>query len=185
MDRQSSNQVTVADAHEKQLKDRVYFTLASMRTMDRDTVEEIVNHFTVNRQSLSEQFPDLKRHDTVALGQQLQEEAIGRYENNPPKGYALWLTGAWLESVKQTSPEAYEVYDLLNALSPEQLSGQAGNQTPLKDRYVLQETVLYARQTDGWLARKGLYDIVRRSIQGWLSILNVLVPVFKTKKSGR
>jgi hypothetical protein len=184
MDRQSSNQVTVANAHEKRLKDRVYFTMASMRTMERDTVEEILDHFSVNRQSLSEQIPDLKRHDTVALGQQLQEEAMGHYEDNLQKGYALWLTGAWLESVKQTSPAGYEVYALLNALSPEQLSGQAGNQTSLKDRPVFQG-IVRSGQTDGWLGRKGLYNVIQRSIQGWLSMLNVRVPVVKIKKSDR
>ena len=55
----------------------------------------------------------------ISLGRTLQKKARETFDLNVSEGYALWLAGAWLETVELPGPDAAKAHEFLDRTARE------------------------------------------------------------------
>lgn len=72
--------------------------------------------FVDKRRNLLANFGNWSSDGRIEMGKSLQKKARETFDMNVSEGYALWLAGAWLESMERPGSEAGEVHDFLNRI---------------------------------------------------------------------
>lgn len=80
--------------------------------------------FVKKREALISQLDNMTQDGRIKLGKDLQSEARRTLDMNVSEGYALWLTGAWLESMNRPGIEAAKTVQFLEEVA------QQGGGTP-------------------------------------------------------
>lgn len=105
------------DAHGVRLQKHLNDTLVRMAHLD-DRVRAIaLMRFIEKREKLVAYIPNMSEQGVLEMGRTLQKEARKQFDLNVAEGYALWLAGAWLESMIRKSADSREVHDRLEQLS--------------------------------------------------------------------
>ena len=73
--------------------------------------------FAKKRQLLLVSLNNWTSDGCIQMGKTLQTQARQTLDMNVSEGYALWLAGAWLESMNRPGPEAAQVHKELNMLA--------------------------------------------------------------------
>ena len=69
--------------------------------------------FAKKRKLLLEQLDNWTSDGRIEMGKTLQSKARETLNMNVAEGYALWLAGAWLESMERPGPDAAKAHDFL------------------------------------------------------------------------
>ena len=94
----------------------------------QDTVKKLANledgvranalgGFLNKRKRLVPSVSNMSANGRIETGIRLQKEAKQTFDLNVSEGYALWLTGAWLESMDRPGADAAKTHDYLNSLA--------------------------------------------------------------------
>lgn len=75
--------------------------------------------YVKKREALIGQIDNMTQDGRIKLGRQLQTEAKRVLDMNVSEGYALWLTGAWLESMNRPGLDAARTVQLLEDVAQE------------------------------------------------------------------
>jgi hypothetical protein len=70
--------------------------------------------FLEKRDRLISNLDNMTSDGRIDLGKSLQSKARQTLDLNVAEGYALWLTGAWLESMNRPGIEAARVFEFLD-----------------------------------------------------------------------
>ena len=70
--------------------------------------------FVHKRDRLIDLLDNMTSDGRIAMGKQLQSKARETLDLNVSEGYALWLTGAWLESMDRPGLEAARTHEVLD-----------------------------------------------------------------------
>lgn len=70
--------------------------------------------FLNKREKLALAIDNMTRDGQIELGKTLQKTARETFNLNISEGYALWLTGAWLESMNRPGLEAAQTFEFLD-----------------------------------------------------------------------
>jgi hypothetical protein len=73
--------------------------------------------FAENRRKQLELIDNISSKGRIELGKKLQREARTTFNLNMTDGFALWLTGAWLESMERPGLDAIRTYDTLEQMA--------------------------------------------------------------------
>lgn len=75
--------------------------------------------FLRKRDTLIRRIDNMTSDGRVEMGKQFQVKARETLNLNVSEGYALWLTGAWLESMDRPGIEAARVHEFLDQVARE------------------------------------------------------------------
>lgn len=75
--------------------------------------------FLTKRDKLIDALDNMTGDGRIALGKELQSKARSTFDMNLAEGYALWLTGAWLESMDRPGLEAARTHEFLDQVARE------------------------------------------------------------------
>lgn len=70
--------------------------------------------FAQRRDRLIDQLDNMTSDGRITMGKQLQAKARETLDLNVSEGYALWLTGAWLESMDRPGIDAARTHEFLD-----------------------------------------------------------------------
>lgn len=73
--------------------------------------------FLDKRKRLIPLLSNMSADGRIETGIRLQKEAKQTFDMNVSEGYALWLTGAWLESMERPGIDAVKTHDYLDGLA--------------------------------------------------------------------
>lgn len=71
------------------------------------------------RAKLSNKLENMSDEGRIKMGKFLQSEARKHFDTNMAEGCALWLTGAWLESMQRPGAQAAMVHQYLETMAQE------------------------------------------------------------------
>jgi hypothetical protein len=89
--------------------------------MDDDLRVEALTGFIDKREKLLSHIRNMTSKGRIDMGRMLQDEARKKYDIHTSESFALWMAGAWLESMERKSDAAQEIHYSLNELA-EQLN---------------------------------------------------------------
>jgi hypothetical protein len=72
--------------------------------------------FVDKREGLLTSLDNISSEGKVETGRSLQKKARETFNFNMAEGHALWMTGAWLESMERPGLEAAKTHDFLDRL---------------------------------------------------------------------
>jgi hypothetical protein len=98
-----------------QLKD----TKAKLIRLPGEVRAQALMGFVDKREKLIPKLDNMSSEGRIEMGTLLQKKARETFNMNMSEGYALWLTGAWIESMNRPGPEAEQTYEYLNGLAIE------------------------------------------------------------------
>lgn len=92
-------------------------TLRQMGIQTDEVRDEALVRFVEKRSNLIAHLPQMTKEGRVKMGKFLQAEARKKYDTHLSEGYALWLAGAWLESIERPGVKAGMTHEALNTLA--------------------------------------------------------------------
>ncbi|HEX7114317.1 MAG TPA: hypothetical protein VF193_04245 [Steroidobacter sp.] len=71
------------------------------------------------RTKLIDKLENMSEDGRIKMGKFLQSEARKQFDTNMAEGYALWLAGAWLESMQRPGAQAAMTHQYLESMARE------------------------------------------------------------------
>ena len=105
------------EAHGVRLLRGLEDTKRCLAALQEDVRADSIGAFLARRQDLLRQIKNWSVEGRLKEGKKLQGEARGRSDFDQSESYALWMTGAWLESGVRKSPKARSVHQSLETLA--------------------------------------------------------------------
>jgi len=105
------------DAHGARLERGMQDTMQLLSTIDEDIRIKALVGFIEKREKLLSNIRDMTSKGCIDMGRFLQDEARKKYDIDLAESYALWMSGAWMESMERKSQSAQEVHASLNDLA--------------------------------------------------------------------
>ena len=85
-----------------------------MARLSPDVCGSAIIGFVKMRNHLIASLDNMSKDGQIATAIKIQKNARETFDMDMGKGYALWLTGAWLESMNRPGIEAAKVCDFLD-----------------------------------------------------------------------
>ena len=104
-------------AHGTRLESGFQETMQFLASMDDDLRVQALLRFLEKREKLLSHLRNMTDKGRIDMGRMLQDEARKKYDINTTEAYALWMAGAWLESMERKSSAARDVHSALEDLA--------------------------------------------------------------------
>ena len=105
------------EAHGTRLRQHLDDTLMRMAQLNDQVRGTALMRFADKREKLLSNLPNMSKEGVIKMGRFLQSKARETFDLNIAEGYALWLTGAWAESMQRESGIAQGVHEQLDELA--------------------------------------------------------------------
>lgn len=105
------------DAHGARLERGMQDTIRLLESFDEDIRLRALHRFVDKRTKLLSNIRNMTSKGCIDMGKYLQNEARKKYDIDLTESCALWMAGAWLESMERKSIAACDVHKALNNLS--------------------------------------------------------------------
>lgn len=105
------------DAHGERLKRGMQDTLHLLSTFEDMARAKTLMKFLDKKQKLSSSPQNFTAKNRIAMGRLMQDEARKLYDIDRPESFALWMAGAWIESMERRSSAACLVHEYLSELA--------------------------------------------------------------------
>lgn len=105
------------DAHGARLERGLQDTMSLLATLDDDIRVNALMRYMDKRNKLLSNIRNMTSKGCIDMGIFLQDEARKKYDTDLAESCALWMAGAWFESMERDSQSALAVYSSLNDLA--------------------------------------------------------------------
>ena len=105
---------SLADSPGRILWDQLQDTQKKMARLNPEICANALAGFVKMRDHLIPTLDNMTKDGQLKTAKQIQDTARQTLDMDVGKGYALWLTGAWLESMNRPGIEAARVCDFLD-----------------------------------------------------------------------
>jgi len=105
------------DAHGARLDRGKQDTMRLLSTIDENVRVRALIGFVEKRNKLLSNIRNMTSKGCIDMGRFLQDEARKKYDIDLAESCALWMAGAWIESMERKSASAGEVHASLNDLA--------------------------------------------------------------------
>lgn len=105
------------DVHGSKLEKGLIANIELLNRMDENFLDQSVSAFVSKRESLRTEMGNMSAKGCIKTGQKLQAESKKTADIDISGSCALWMAGAWLESLHRTSDKAKKVHAFLDAVT--------------------------------------------------------------------
>lgn len=136
------------DVHGARLERGMQDTMQVLATIDEDIRARALVDFIKKREKLLSNIRNMTSKGCIDMGRFLQDEARKKYDIDIGESSALWMAGAWLESMERKSQAAREVHASLNDLAEKLNASASEEQEATCDYNAEQEIVISPSMPD-------------------------------------
>jgi len=107
------------ESHGRVLSKQIYQRMGELDSVSERVRFAALMGFAAKRYPFKERIDNFSKSGCIEMGADLQRIGQRTLKLNQAEGYALWLTGAWLESLSRNGPEILMAREVLDGLATE------------------------------------------------------------------
>jgi hypothetical protein len=115
----SESKQIAKESHGRVLSMQIYQRMGELNSVSERVRFAALMGFAAKRYPFKGKIETFSKSDCIEMGADLQRIGQSKLKLNQAEGYALWLTGAWLESLSRNGPEILMAREMLDALAAE------------------------------------------------------------------